>query len=47
MLEVAFIALCILGLCGVVGLKPICIVGLVYAAFKIVAEIIDRVKKGK
>jgi hypothetical protein len=47
MLEVAFIVLCILGLCGVVGLKPICIVGLVYAAFKIVGEICDRVRKGK
>lgn len=47
MLEVAFVALCILGLCGVVGLKPICIVGLVYAAFKIVGEICDRIKRRK
>lgn len=45
MLEIAFIVLCILGLCGVVGVKTICIVGLCYAAVKILIEIIDAIKK--
>jgi hypothetical protein len=47
MLELAFIVLCILGLCGVVGIKPICIVGLVYAAFKIVRELIRKIEEKK
>lgn len=45
MLEVGFIVLCILGLCGVIGIKPLCIVGLCYAAFKIIIEILDIIEK--
>ena len=41
MLELAFIVMCILGLCGVVGTIPICIVGLVYTFFNLYMEIVN------
>ena len=43
MMEVVFIIVAILGLCGVItSIKTICIIGLVYAALHILNDIIEK-----
>lgn len=45
-MEVAFIIVAILGLCGIItSIKAICIIGLVYAALRILSDIIEKCKK--
>lgn len=46
MMEVAFIIVAILGLCGIItSIKAICIIGLVYATLRILGDIIEKCKK--
>ena len=45
-MEIAFIIVAILGLCGIItNIKVICIIGLVYAVLRILNDIIEKCKK--
>lgn len=43
MLSLVLVVLSILGLCGVIGIKPLCIVVLVYIALDIICVILKKI----
>lgn len=45
MLELVLIVLYVLGLCGVIGITPICIMGLIVVGLNIVIEIIKAINR--
>lgn len=45
MLELAFLVLCILGLCKVISIYPVCIVGIVYVVYRVISDVVRKLRQ--